>query len=121
MTINHNTVTIASSDTIDLSDFALGTNSTNNTMYYTTDTGTISTITLSPPANSYSMAPGESYWDSISTSFRNMKEFEDTMPSLTKVEEMCRMYPSLDKAFENFKAVYNLIKDDYEARKNNDS
>jgi len=121
MTINHNTVTIASSDTIDLSEFALGTNSTNNTMYYTTDTGTISTITLNPPANSYSMAPGESYWDSISTSFRNMKEFEDTMPSLTKVEEMCKMYPAVDKAFENFKAIYNLVKDDYEARKNNDS
>ena len=110
------TINVISDDTIDLTEFALGTNS-NNTMYYTTDSGMINTITLSPPASSY---PRESYWDSISTNFRNMKEFEDTMPSLTKVEEMCKMYPAVDKAFENFKAVYNLVKDDYEARKNND-
>ena len=110
-------ITVTSDDTIDLSEFALGTNS-NNTMYYTTDSGMMNTITLSPPASSY---PSENYWDSISTSFRNMKEFEDIMPSLTKVEEMCKMYPAVDKAFENFKAVYNLVKDDYEARKNNDS
>jgi hypothetical protein len=120
MTTNPKTYTISSDDTIDLSEFALGTNS-NNTMYYTTDSGIVNTITLSPPASSYTMAPGESYWDSIGASFRNMKEFEEIMPTLTKVEEMCRMYPALDKAFENFKAVYNLVKDDYETRKNNDS
>jgi len=120
MTINHNTITIASNDTIDISNITLDTSS-NNTMYYTTDSGMINTITLtSPPASSYTMS-SDNYWDSIGASFRNMKEFEEIMPTLTKVEEMCKIYPALDKAFENFKAVYNLVKDDYEARKNNDS
>jgi len=119
VTTNPNTITVLSNSTIDLSEFTLDTNS-NNTMYYTTDNGMINTITLTPPpASSYTMS-SENYWDSIGTSFRNMKEFEEIMPSLTKVEEMCNMYPALDKAFENFKAVYNLVKDDYEARKKND-
>ena len=100
---------------------ALGTNQ--NTMYYTTSTGTLDTITLSP---SLSTITNTTYttldtWDTYNEWFKNLKEFEDTMPDLTKIKEMCTMYPALDKAFENFKAIYDLTKDDYEARKNNDS
>jgi len=105
-----------SSKTIDLSNITID-NSSNNTMYYTTDTGTIDTITMSTGNSSWG-----SYQGDISTwSFPELKDFEHTMPSLTKVEEMCTMYPALDKAFENFKAIYDLVKDDYQARKNNDS
>ena len=105
---------------------------TANTMYYTTPTGTISTITLDSSStvdtvmwtnntSTYSVnnSPLETYWAQIND-FK-FKEFIDVMPDLTKVEEMCKMYPAMEKAFENFKAVYNLTKDDYEARKNNDS
>ena len=81
-----------------------------NTMYYTTNTGTISTITMSDT------------WSKLNDiQYHYPKEFEHVMPDLTKVKEMCSMYPAMDKAFENFKAIYDLIKDDYEARKNNDS
>ena len=104
---------------------------TANTMYYTNPQGTISTITLdaSPTIdaatwqnpNTYTIdnTALENYWAQIND-FK-FKEFIDVMPDLTKVEEMCKMYPAMAKAFENFKAVYNLTKDDYEARKNNDS
>lgn len=104
---------------------------TANTMYYTNPQGTISTITLdssqtidtaswtNPTTYTIDNTALENYWAQIND-FK-FKEFIDVMPDLTKVEEMCKMYPSMDKAFENFKAVYNLIKDDYEARKNNDS
>ncbi len=89
-----------------------------NTMYYTTSTGTVSTITVDP---NYNVIDRSSAWDTYGDWFKRLKEFEDTMPELTKIKEMCTMYPAMDKAFENFKAVYDLIKDDYEARKNNDS
>lgn len=86
-----------------------------NTMYYTTSTGTVSTITVD------STSPTTSAWDTYGDWFKRLKEFEDTMPELTKIKEMCTMYPAMDKAFENFKAIYDLVKDDYEARKNNGS
>ena len=88
-----------------------------NTMYYTTSTGTLNTITLDPNHN---ITINDSTWDTYSKWFKNLKEFEDTMPDLTKIKEMCTMYPAMDKAFENFKAIYDLVKDDYEARKSND-
>ena len=87
-----------------------------NTMYYTTSTGTVSTIT----GPSYTIDNNTNTWDTYSEWFKRLKEFEDTMPELTKIKEMCTMYPAMDKAFENFKAIYDLVKDDYEARKNND-
>ena len=89
-----------------------------NTMYYTTSTGTVSTITVDP---NYNTTLDTSTWDTYGDWFKRLKEFEDTMPELTKIKEMCTMYPAMDKAFENFKAIYDLVKDDYEARKNNDS
>ena len=87
-----------------------------NTMYYTTSTGTVSTIT----GPSYTIDNNTNTWDTYGEWFKRLKEFEDTMPELTKIKEMCTMYPAMDKAFENFKAIYDLVKDDYEARKNND-
>ena len=106
-------------------------NMADSTMYYTTPQGTINTITLDTsdtintsswtgPNSTYTI-DNTSVWDTYQGYFRNLKEFEDTMPDLTKVKEMCKMYPALDKAFENFKAIYDLTKDDYEARKSNDS
>lgn len=103
---------------------------TANTMYYTNPQGTISTITLDSSStvdtstfsnSTYTIDNSnlENYWAQIND-FK-FKEFIDVMPDLTKIEEMCKMYPAMEKAFENFKAVYNLTKDDYEARKNNDS
>lgn len=107
---------------------------TANTMYYTTPQGTIDTITIdtsnnsmytldtSPLINTHSITGS---WTTLNDVYKYelpiFKEFEDVMPDLTKIKEMCKIYPALDKAFENFKAIYDLTKDDYEARKNNDS
>ena len=91
-----------------------------NTMYYTTSTGTLSTITIDS-LSSPTYTTRTNAWDTYNDYFKNLKEFEHTMPDLTKIKEMCNMYPAMDKAFENFKAIYDLVKDDYEARKNNDT
>ena len=40
--------------------------------------------------------------------------FEDIMPEMHRIKEMCEMYPSLDIAFQKFKNVYNIVIDDYD-------
>jgi len=41
------------------------------------------------------------------------KEFVDHMPSVDQTEAMCKEYPALEKAYENFKTIYNMVKQDY--------
>ncbi len=122
MTTNNDpiTYTLDTSGTVNVGDLFYDT-STNNTMYYTTSTGTVSTITIDSTSPTYTTTDRTNVWDTYGDWFKRLKEFEDTMPELTKIKEMCTMYPAMDKAFENFKAIYDLVKDDYEARKNNDS
>lgn len=43
-------------------------------------------------------------------------EFEDTMPSVAKIEDMCNDYPALDKAYENFKTIYKMVHQDWVGR-----
>ena len=40
-------------------------------------------------------------------------EFEDSMPSIAKVEDMCEEYPALAKAYENFRTVYAMVHQDW--------
>jgi hypothetical protein len=42
------------------------------------------------------------------------EEWVDTFPAWSRVEDMCKQYPGLKVAFENFKTVYQLVKDDYD-------
>ena len=43
-------------------------------------------------------------------------EFEDQMPSVAKIEDMCREYPALEKAYETFKTVYKLVHQDWQGK-----
>ena len=43
-------------------------------------------------------------------------EFEDKMPSVAKVEDMCKDYPALDKAYENFKTIYAMVHQDWKGK-----
>jgi hypothetical protein len=52
------------------------------------------------------------HWDPI--------EFEDQMPTVAKVEDMCNDYPALDKAYENFKTIYNMVHQDWIGRQKKD-
>ena len=40
-------------------------------------------------------------------------EFEDRMPDLAKVTKMCKQYPALHTAFQNFKTIYKMVHQDY--------
>lgn len=43
-------------------------------------------------------------------------EFEDHMPSVAKIEDMCNDYPALAKAYENFKSIYAMVHQDWKGR-----
>ena len=47
-------------------------------------------------------------------------EFEDQMPTVAKVEDMCRDYPALEKAYENFKTIYKMVHQDWQGRQDQD-
>ena len=49
----------------------------------------------------------ETYLDA-SSQWITFTEFENTMPDIGKVHEMCREYPALNKAYENFKIIYTI-------------
>jgi len=38
--------------------------------------------------------------------------------SVDEVERMCKEYPALEKVWRNFKSVYDMVKQDYEGKKN---
>jgi len=43
--------------------------------------------------------------------------YEDTKIDVLEVESMCKEYPGLEKAYRNFKSVYDMVKQDYEGKK----
>ena len=47
------------------------------------------------------------------------EEWVDSFPDYAKVQEMCDKYPAFKIAFEKFKQMYDLVEDDYEAKKGN--
>jgi len=40
-------------------------------------------------------------------------EFVHKLPSVQKINNMCKHYPALAKAYENFKTIYNMVEQDY--------
>ena len=52
--------------------------------------------------------------------FSEPKPFEKSMPSLSQVEEMTVIYPSLRIAYEKFKNIYRIVYDDWTARQKQD-
>ena len=42
--------------------------------------------------------------------------FADTLPDIHRVEEMCKIYPALAKAYEQFKLIYKMIEQDYKGK-----
>ena len=84
-------------DTIDLSDTI------------TINSGSIATSIITDSIITDGSYP---HWDPI--------EFEDQMPTVAKVEDMCNDYPALDKAYENFKTIYKLVEQDWIGRQKED-
>lgn len=106
--INISTLSSANTDTITITSSSVGD-------VYLDTTGTISTYDV------------DSHWISLSDTIdlsnitiREPVEFEDCMPDVAKVEDMCNDYPGLRKAYENFKAVYKMVHQDWQGRQDAD-
>lgn len=54
--------------------------------------------------------------DTITINTAGPVEFEDCMPNVAKIKDMCEVYPGLDKAYENFKSVYRIVEPDWQHR-----
>tara|TARA_B100001057_G_scaffold371211_1_gene375251 strand:- start:958 stop:1293 length:336 start_codon:yes stop_codon:yes gene_type:complete len=40
-------------------------------------------------------------------------DFDNSMPNIYKIKDMCKYYPALAKAYENFKTIYKMVDQDY--------
>ena len=80
---------------------------------YTCDTIDISSITSPEFDDLISM-------DDLTLTLNLPVEFEDHMPSVAKVEDMCNDYPALAKAYENFKTMYAMVHQDWKGRQEDD-
>ena len=97
------TITINTTDTLDL----------NIDTYYghTIDVSTITTSTIDTTGFDDLIA-----MDDLSITLTEPVEFEDHMPSVAKVEDMCNDYPALAQAYEKFKTMYALVHQDWQGR-----
>ena len=82
----------------------------------TVDTVDISSITSSSIST---ITLDDTHWaDSITW---EQVEFEDSMPSVAKVEDMCKDYQALAKAYENFRSIYAMVHQDWKGKQNDDA
>jgi hypothetical protein len=106
-----------------LTDTITLTSGTGSSYYYTAGVGGIGTIAISGSgsASGYTIASGSTVTiNDVNTTSFNWKmpeEFIDAFPDYDRVEKMCKEYPGLAIAFEKFKTVYKLVKDDYDTPK----
>ena len=54
--------------------------------------------------------------DDLTITFNEPVEFEDHMPDVSKIEDMCNDYPALAQAYEKFKTMYALVHQDWKGR-----
>jgi len=113
---NHNTVTgwMEDWESKDVVYTLTPTNDTYNLDTTTLDTSTLTTVTVDDVN-----ATGFGWSDSdgnITINTLEPVEFEDNMPSVAKVEDMCNDYPALDTAYKNFKLIYKLVHQDWKGR-----
>lgn len=51
--------------------------------------------------------------DTFDFNFGSNVIWENAFPDFLDIKNMCKEYPALEKALENFKTIYELVKDDY--------
>ena len=115
---DHNSLTITLSD-YDESGMA------GDTVYTLSGTDTIDISGISTTIDSTTTIDTSAFddlvsLDDITLTINDPVEFEDQMPDVSKVEDMCNDYPALAKAYENFKTIYAMVHQDWKGRQEND-
>ncbi len=111
---DHNSLTITLSD-YDESGMA------GDTVYTLSGTDTIDISGISTTFDSTTTIDTSAFddlvsLDDITLTINDPVEFEDQMPDVSKVEDMCNDYPALAKAYENFKTIYAMVHQDWKGR-----
>jgi|SRR6056300_988071 len=94
----------------------------NDTITITTDIDvhTINIGTISASTLEYNGIDDWISTDDFSITLSDPIEFEDHMPSVAKVEDMCNDYPALRQAYEKFKTIYAMVHQDWQGRQEED-
>ena len=110
------TITLDSGETIDLSGIIDNTGditiNLNDTYGATTTYWAGDSIT-----DSVTISDGTFTIDTNSVDWINSISVDDRRISPEEIERMCEHYPGLEKAWRNFKSVYDMVKQDYEGKK----
>ena len=88
-----------------------------STITFTNDLATSYTYTTSTPSSTWCTTTIGSISSIDNIKIFLPQEFVDSFPEWARVEKMCEEYPGLKIAFEKFKTVYKLVKDDYDTPK----
>ena len=84
---------------------------------YATDITThndIGTVWLNTADNNVYINDGIS-WNTVDI-LHTTQEWIDAFPDFYKIEEMCKEYPALEKAYENFRTIYKMVEQDWEGK-----
>ena len=105
---NDYTVTIDNGQTVTISTDSSDIWSLNNNISTSIDTINISDYTTSSA-------------DDITFDFNNISIsptlWTEALPDVDTVNDMCKQYTALAKAYENFQTVYKLVEQDYKGKK----
>ena len=93
------------SHAITFDDMATTTISTSTDSFTITDSDYV--FTLDDTINIDGIVSGST----VTTGFGT--EWIDHLPAMSVVQDMCKHYPALEKALENFKTVYKMVEQDY--------
>ena len=108
-TIDVSNISYSSSDTITLSSYSPCTVSYPSS-YSTLTTSQISGLTTAQLGSITSI-------DTSSFTISFPEDWVNCFPEFKRIEKMCEEYPGLKIAYEKFKTVYKLVKDDYDTPK----
>lgn len=97
--MNDDTINIVINDTYDLTNQMIDISTVTSSLVYNTDNNSI----YINDGNSWVLAP-------VTT---EEILFKNTMPDPYLLDEMCKEYPSLEKAYENFKTIYKMVEQDW--------
>jgi hypothetical protein len=107
---------ISAQDIIAIDMSTLTTTATSSSYYYTSGSG----VTIGQPTMTISSNGNVGIGATGASTFKwKTEEFIDCFPDFSRIEKMCEQYPGLKIAYEKFKTVYTLVKDDYDAPKDN--
>ena len=109
------TLTDYTTDTIDLGNIdglTVGGVSNSATTYWAGDS--VTDITFDSSTNDGTFTIDTSTMDTVGLDWI----YERHSLSISEVESMCKEYPALEKVWRNFKSVYDMVKQDYEGKKN---